>query len=102
MSSVVKSCAPPLPLVVKIDFTHNQPLEWNRMLAAQRSGVTPYLSSASSRENSLDWREIVAPAEPFLQAVSDRLAAQIGAFDPEIAGYAEYALTGQGKQLRPA
>ena len=40
--------------------------------------------------------------EPFLQAVSDRLAAQIKEFDPDIAGYAEYALTGQGKQLRPA
>ncbi len=72
------------------------------MLAAQRSGGTPYVSSAPSRENSLDWREIVAPAEPFLQAVSDRLAAQIKEFDPDIAGYAEYALTGQGKQLRPA
>jgi octaprenyl-diphosphate synthase len=30
------------------------------------------------------------------------LAEQIQAFDPEIATYAEYALTGQGKQLRPA
>jgi octaprenyl-diphosphate synthase len=53
-------------------------------------------------EQVFDWREIVAPAEPFLQAVSQRLADQIQEFDPEIAGYAEYALTGQGKQLRPA
>lgn len=53
-------------------------------------------------EKTLDWKHIVAPAEPFLQAVSLRLAEQIQEFDPEIAAYAEYALTGQGKQLRPA
>src|SRR5919198_5083912 len=77
-------------------------LDFACMLAAQRSGIAPHHSSASSTENSLDWREIVAPVEPFLQAVSDRLEAQIKEFDPDIAGYAEYALTGQGKQLRPA
>src|SRR6185295_19413139 len=42
------------------------------------------------------------PVEPFLQAVADRLMAQIGAFERDIAVYAEYALTNQGKQLRPA
>jgi geranylgeranyl pyrophosphate synthase len=34
--------------------------------------------------------------------VANRLAAQVREFDPTIATYAEYALTGQGKQLRPA
>ena len=47
------------------------------------------------------WRQIVEPAEPFLEAVSARLQQQIKAFDGGVGGYAEYALTGQGKQLRP-
>jgi octaprenyl-diphosphate synthase len=33
--------------------------------------------------------------------VADRLASQIHAFEQDIAAYAEYALTNQGKQLRP-
>jgi octaprenyl-diphosphate synthase len=47
------------------------------------------------------WKPIVEPVEPFLQAVGTRLADQVQAFDREIATYAEYALTNQGKQLRP-
>lgn len=48
------------------------------------------------------WKRLIAPAEPFLQAVLDRLREQISAFERDIAVYAEYALTNQGKQLRPA
>jgi len=48
------------------------------------------------------WKQIISGAEPFLQKVAGCLAAQIEAFDPEIAVYAKYALSGQGKQLRPA
>jgi octaprenyl-diphosphate synthase len=44
----------------------------------------------------------VGGAESFLQAVAQRLADQIREFDAEITPYAEYALTNQGKQLRPA
>src|SRR5262245_17664937 len=47
------------------------------------------------------WKQIVEPVEPFLQGVAKCLAGQIRAFDSEIAPYAEYALTSQGKQLRP-
>jgi octaprenyl-diphosphate synthase len=47
------------------------------------------------------WKQIVEPVEPFLDAVSRRLAEQVNAFDPALAKYAEYALTGNGKQLRP-
>jgi len=47
------------------------------------------------------WRQIVEPVEPFLDGVSRRLAEQVNAFDPALAQYAEYALTGNGKQLRP-
>jgi octaprenyl-diphosphate synthase len=48
------------------------------------------------------WKRIIAPAEPFLDGVARRMAQQIGEFEPDIAVYAEYALTNQGKQLRPA
>jgi len=37
-----------------------------------------------------------------LDAVAARLAKQVREFDPAIVPYAEYALTGNGKQLRPA
>lgn len=50
----------------------------------------------------VDWREIVKPLEPFLQAVSKRMGEQIGGFEPGLASYAAYALNAQGKQLRPA
>jgi octaprenyl-diphosphate synthase len=39
--------------------------------------------------------------DPFLHAVAQRLAAQVKEFDPNIVTYAQYALTAQGKQLRP-
>ena len=51
--------------------------------------------------DQLAWKEIVAPAEPFLKEVAERLKEQIHAFERDIAVYAEYALTNQGKQLRP-
>ena len=41
------------------------------------------------------------PVEPFLESVSQRLAAQVNEFDPALAPYAEYALAGNGKHLRP-
>ena len=52
-------------------------------------------------ESRLAWKRLIAPTEPFLQAVVDRLREQISAFERDIAVYAEYALTNQGKQLRP-
>jgi len=47
------------------------------------------------------WKEAVQSLEPFLQAAGERLAAQTEEFEPQIAAYAQYALTAQGKQLRP-
>src|SRR5207247_118318 len=47
------------------------------------------------------WKDIVEPVQPFLDQVASRLVEQVRAFDSEIARYAEYALTNQGKQLRP-
>ena len=42
------------------------------------------------------WEEVVAPARVFLENVTARLAAQVDAFEPEIASYARYALVNQG------
>ena len=42
------------------------------------------------------------PVEPFLAAVHTRLAKQVEEFDSAIEPYAEYALNGNGKHLRPA
>lgn len=47
------------------------------------------------------WQQIVEPLEPFLADVQAGLRAQIETFDPGIGAYADYALTRQGKQLRP-
>jgi octaprenyl-diphosphate synthase len=48
------------------------------------------------------WKHLVEPVEPFLRVVTQRLFEQVDAFDPKIIPYAEYALNGNGKQLRPA
>jgi len=70
------------------------------MLATESSAVADANSVAPPP--NLAWKQIVAPAEPFLEAVAARLREQIQAFERDIAAYAEYALTNQGKQLRPA
>jgi len=59
-------------------------------------------ASATDLTSSDSWRELVGSVEPFLGQVSRRLEEQVATFDPEIAPYAHYALTNQGKQLRPA
>jgi octaprenyl-diphosphate synthase len=72
------------------------------VLAAETSSVVGQGSVVLPSEIRLDWKQIVGSVEPFLQTVAHRLADQIGAFDSDIAPYADYALTNQGKQLRPA
>ena len=47
------------------------------------------------------WKDIVSPAGPFLESVASRLREQVNSFEKDVAVYAEYALTNQGKQLRP-
>jgi octaprenyl-diphosphate synthase len=69
------------------------------MLAAEAKAVAV---AAPAKEAPHSWKQIVEPVEPFLEAVAGRLAEQVQTFDPEIATYAQYALTNQGKQLRPA
>ncbi len=48
------------------------------------------------------WKDIIDPVRPFLDRVARHLSEQVDTFDPEIAPYAQYALSNQGKQLRPA
>jgi octaprenyl-diphosphate synthase len=70
------------------------------MLAVE-SQSTPAQPVAPKSVLSSSWKQIVEPVEPFLDAVTKRLAAQVNSFDPALAQYAEYALTGNGKHLRP-
>ena len=58
-------------------------------------------AEALRTQPTLTWKQIADPVEPFLERVSSGLAAQVEAFHPQIAQYARYALTNQGKQLRP-
>ncbi|MBL6765712.1 MAG: polyprenyl synthetase family protein [Verrucomicrobiae bacterium] len=48
-----------------------------------------------------EWRDLVEPLQPFLRDVVEELEGQVERFDPEIAAYTRYALTNQGKHLRP-
>ena len=72
------------------------------MLAADSKVVCAPVTGASNARKGLDWKQIIDPVEPFLEAVGERLAKQIEAFDPDIVRYADYALNGQGKHLRAA
>src|SRR5690606_29424947 len=47
------------------------------------------------------WNRIVEPVEPFLRQVGERLEEQVHAFHPDLREYARYALTNQGKHIRP-
>src|SRR6266446_1736876 len=72
------------------------------MLATETNALAAPVPVVTAREPRLTWKQIAGSTDPFLSAVARRLAGQIDEFDPEIATYAEYALTNQGKQLRPA
>jgi octaprenyl-diphosphate synthase len=71
------------------------------MFAAEARAVDAPADLTSAPNPPYHWKQIVKPVEPFLLMVSQRLAEQVQTFDPEIASYAQYALTNQGKQLRP-
>ena len=75
-------------------------LDWASMFAAETRAVAVPVQNAP--ETFVSWKHIAEPVQPFLEAVAFRLGKQVREFDPAVAPYAEYALTGQGKQLRPA
>jgi len=72
------------------------------MLAADSKVVAAPGRDPLIVESPYSWKQIIDPIEPFLQAVNDRLAKQVDSFDPAIVPYADYAINGQGKHLRPA
>src|SRR6201996_4297095 len=72
------------------------------MLAAESKVVSAPATNRLNPERAISWKQIVEPVEPFLDAVHARLARQVNEFDAALTPYAEYALNGNGKHLRPA
>jgi len=72
------------------------------MLAAESKVVSAPATKPLKTEGAISWKQIVEPVEPFLDAVHARLASQVTEFDAALTPYAEYALNGNGKHLRPA
>src|SRR5262245_34556317 len=66
--------------------------------------VTEWKTSAETPKTQPNptWKEIVEPVKPFLGKVAESLARQVNEFNPEITKYVQYALSSQGKQIRPA
>jgi len=72
------------------------------MLAADSKLVSRPTTDTLNGGPVYSWKQIIDPVEPFLEAVNRRLAKQVEAFDSNLSPYADYALNGQGKHLRPA
>lgn len=72
------------------------------MLAADSKVVSGRITDSLNSEPACSWKQIIDPVEPFLHAVARRLTKEVEAFDPDITPYADYALNGHGKHLRPA
>jgi octaprenyl-diphosphate synthase len=72
------------------------------MLAAHAKPTDIAVTEVSAFDSRFAWKEIVGPVEPFLEKVAQGLGEQVRSFESEIVAYAQYALTNQGKQLRPA
>src|SRR5579871_2260053 len=92
----------PPPLATGFDLDWHATLDSGQMLGAPTKAAEPQVIVLPGSEPSIAWRQIVETAHPFLEAVAVRLEEQVNAFDPEISAYARYALTNQGKQMRPA
>src|ERR1700719_3194970 len=69
------------------------------MLAAESSRAA--VPVGPSMPQGAGWKQISEAVDPFLRSVAAQLAAQTEEFEPQIAELAQYALTAQGKQLRP-
>ncbi|PWU19741.1 MAG: polyprenyl synthetase family protein [Verrucomicrobia bacterium] len=72
------------------------------MLAADSKAESVTMAETLNTEPIYSWKQIIEPVEPFLETVSRRLMKEANSFDPAILPYADYALNGHGKQLRPA
>ena len=71
------------------------------MLIAGSNPIATQKDRAEINIPPTDWAALASPLKPFLKAVNEQLREQVHAFEPEVASFAEYALTNQGKQLRP-
>ncbi len=71
------------------------------MLAAEPKVAKAGKSESPKSNLNSSWKTLVEPLEPFLQTVVRQLTVQINDFDPKIIPYAQYALNGSGKHLRP-
>ncbi|MGB7768778.1 MAG: polyprenyl synthetase family protein [Verrucomicrobiia bacterium] len=71
------------------------------MLAAEPKVARAEAADALKANPNRSWKHLVEPLEPFLQAVTQQLIEQVNGFDPQIVPYAQYALNGGGKHLRP-
>jgi octaprenyl-diphosphate synthase len=72
------------------------------MFAADSKLVSAPSAGPVRGEPAWSWKQIIDPVEPFLESVADQLAQQVAAFEPHTLPYADYALNGSGKHLRPA
>ncbi|HWY32983.1 MAG TPA: polyprenyl synthetase family protein [Candidatus Acidoferrum sp.] len=71
------------------------------MLAAESKVVATGSSEPADTDPARSWKQIAGPVEPFLHSVTQQLVRQAQDFDPQILPYAEHALNGGGKHLRP-
>ncbi len=71
------------------------------MLAAETKWVAVPLATSLTPKSSVMWNEILEAEDSFLKAVAKRLINQAEEFEPQVSAYAHYALSGNGKQLRP-
>jgi octaprenyl-diphosphate synthase len=71
------------------------------MLAAETKVAGKNPDHASKTDPARSWKKIVEPVEPFLHAVTQQLVRQARDFDPQLVLFAEHALNGSGKHLRP-
>ncbi len=71
------------------------------MLAVESKVASTNAADSPNANQNRSWKQIVEPVEPFLLAVSQQLIRQVNDFDPQIVPYAQYALNGGGKHLRP-
>lgn len=71
------------------------------MLAAEPKVANTDTAEAPNSNLNRSWKTFVEPLQPFLQSVERQLLLQARDFDPQVVAYAEYALNGNGKHLRP-
>ena len=66
-------------------------------MIAAGTQATPLPDATTTQNTGVELTQIFLSVAPFLNGVQQKLAEQVAAFDPEIAPYAEYALSRQGK-----